>query len=263
MMQLEVTTHEPTAKAHETPLLFVHGAWHGAWCWEEHFLPYFAQRGYTAHALDLRGHGKSKGREKLRWASIANYVADVAQTVDQFGRAPVLIGHSMGSLVVQKYLETHQSPLGILLTPVPLSGVLRTTLKIMRRHPLVFLKANATLKLYPIVGSPKLTHEAFFSAEMPEQQVNEYFGHIQDESYRAFLDMMMFNLPKPQRVKTPMVVVGAERDAFFTCKEVEATARAYATQAQIFPGMGHNVMLERDWEAVAEHIATCLQEKGL
>lgn len=259
----ELTTHEPANKEHATPLLFVHGAWHTAWCWEEHFLPYFAQRGYVAHALDLRGHGKSKGQEKLRWVSLANYVSDVAQVTAQFERPPVLIGHSMGSLVVQKYLETHQAPLGVLLTPVPLNGVLRTTLKIARQHPLAFLKANMTLKLYHIVSTPRLAHEAFFSAEMPEQQVNTYFGHVQNESYRAFLDMMIFSLPRPKHVKTPMLVIGAEKDALFTRKEVEATAHAYATQAHIFPGLGHNVMLENGWEAVAEHIATCLNEKRI
>lgn len=262
-MEPELITREPENKVHDTPLLFVHGAWHDAWCWDEHFLPYFAQHGYAAHALDLRGHGKRKDREKLRWVSMSNYVSDVAQVAAKFERPPVLIGHSMGGLVVQKYLETHQAPVGILLVPVPLSGVLRTTLNIARRHPLEFMKANLTLKLYHIVGSPRLAQEAFFSASMPEQQVNEYFGHVQNESYRAFLDMMMFSLPHPKRVKTPMLVLGAEKDAIFNRKEVEATARAYATQAQIFPDMAHNMMLESGWEAVAEHILTCLSEKGI
>ncbi|MBA2678378.1 MAG: alpha/beta fold hydrolase, partial [Ktedonobacteraceae bacterium] len=231
-----LTTREPENKSHATPLLFVHGAWHGAWYWDEHFLPYFAQHGYVAHALDLHGHGKSEGQEKLRWVSIANYVSDVAQTAAQFERPPVLIGHSMGGLIVQKYLETYQVPAGILLASVPPRGVLRTTLSIARRHPLAFLKTNLTLKLYHIVGTSRLAHEAFFSAEMPEQQVNEYYTRVQNESYRAFLDMLVFCLPRPQRVKTPMLVLGAEKDVIFIPREVEATARAYATQAQIFPG---------------------------
>ena len=44
---------------HPVPLLFVHGAWHAAWCWDEHFLGYFADRGYRAVALSFRGHGDS------------------------------------------------------------------------------------------------------------------------------------------------------------------------------------------------------------
>jgi len=82
-MQLEIITQEPPAKPHPTPILFVHGAWHGAWCWAEHFLPHFAERGYSAHALSLRGHGASAGRAQLRRTRIADYVADVAQVAGQ------------------------------------------------------------------------------------------------------------------------------------------------------------------------------------
>src|ERR1700730_7729875 len=105
-MRLELTSSEPENKTHSTPILFVHGAWHGAWCWEEHFLPYFAEQGFTAHALSFRNHGNSESRGQLRWVRAADYVADVAQIVRQIGQPPVLVAHSMGGYVVQKYLET-------------------------------------------------------------------------------------------------------------------------------------------------------------
>ncbi len=215
------------------------------------------------HALDLRGHGKSEGREKLRWMSAANYVSDVAEVAGQMESPPVVIGHSMGGLIVQKYLESHRAPAGVLLASVPPAGVLRTTLSIARRHPLPFLKANLTLTLYAIVGTPQLSREAFFSAELSDQQFDAYYANIQNESYRAFLDMMALNLPHPRKVKTPMLVLGGEKDTIFTRKEVEATARAYATQAQIFPGMAHDMMLEKDWETVAESILNWLSSLGI
>ena len=64
-MRLEIIARAPAAEPRPTPLLFVHGAWHGAWCWDEHFLGYCARRGYAAVALSLRGHGGSGGRG--RW----------------------------------------------------------------------------------------------------------------------------------------------------------------------------------------------------
>ena len=99
---LELISRQPSGKTHRTPLLFVHGAWHAAWCWDEHFLPYFAAHGYEAHAVSLRGHGSSPGPKRLSWVSTADYVADVAATVQQFAVPPVIIGHSMGGFVVQK-----------------------------------------------------------------------------------------------------------------------------------------------------------------
>lgn len=132
-MQLELISQEPLVRTHRTPLLFVHGMWHGAWCWAENFLPYFAQNGYNAYALSLRGHGQSDGREKLRWTSLDDFVADVSQSVDQFEHPPVLIGHSMGGMILQKYLETHQAPAAILLASGPPRGLIPATLRVARR----------------------------------------------------------------------------------------------------------------------------------
>jgi pimeloyl-ACP methyl ester carboxylesterase len=262
-MQLETLTHKPEANPHPTPLLFVHGAWHGAWCWEDHFLPYFAQHGYTSHAVDLRGHGKSEGGDRLRGTSISHYVSDLTQIIGKLERPPVLIGHSLGGLVVQKYLEKHQAPAAVLLASVPPGGVLRTTLSIAVRHTLPFLKANLTMKLYPIVGTPQLTREAFFSPDMPDEKIKAHFARIQNESYRAFIDMMVLSLPHPKRVNTPILVLGGGRDTIFNRKEVEATARAYHTKAEIFPNLAHDMMLEEGWQEVADRILGWLAEQGV
>jgi hypothetical protein len=45
--------------------------------------------------------------------------------------------------------------------------------------------------------------------------------------------------------------------------EIEATARAYHTQAQIVPDVAHNSMLETQWERVAERILAWLHERAL
>jgi pimeloyl-ACP methyl ester carboxylesterase len=262
-MNLQVISKSPSADPRPTPLLFVHGAWHGAWCWAEHFLDYFAARGYHAHALNLRGHGNSDGRNRLRWTRISDYVADVAQVASALPAPPVVIGHSMGGLVAQKYLETHRAPAGVLVAAVPLSGVLAATLRILRHHPLQFLRANLTLSLYPIIGSPALTREAFFSATMPEAQVRDYCARLQDESYLGFLDMLLLNLPRPKRVQSPVLVLGAADDTMFHPDAIRATARAYATEAIIFPKMAHDMMLEPGWESVAARIVAWLNEKNL
>src|SRR5215475_7769604 len=80
-------------------LLFVHGACLGAWCWEDHFLPYFAKRGYHALALDLRGHGRSGGRAQLQEYALEDFVRDVAQVASRLSKPPIVVGHSMGGLI--------------------------------------------------------------------------------------------------------------------------------------------------------------------
>jgi pimeloyl-ACP methyl ester carboxylesterase len=262
-MHLELISRAPGSRAHATPLLFVHGAWHGAWCWNEHFLGHFAREGFAAHALSLRGHGGSDGRSRLRWTRLAHYVADVAHVVGQLPQPPVLIGHSMGGAVVQKYLETHVAPAGVLVASMPPAGVLGAALRLARRHPIVVAKASVTFNLLALVATPKLVREVLFSSSLPEDEVRSYGERLQQESYLAFLDMLALHLPRPSRVTTPLLVLGAARDILFQPNEVEATARAYQTQAVIFPDMAHDMMLEAGWNMVADRIVAWLADRGL
>lgn len=262
-MQLEVITREPAVDAQPTPVLFVHGMWHAAWCWSEHFLPYFAQHGYKSHALSLRGHGASEGRERLRWTPLAGFVSDVTQVVDQLESPPVLVGHSMGGMVVQKYLESRQAPAAVLLASAPPKGLISSTLRIARRHPLTFLKVSLTFSLIHNVKTPELYKEAFYSASITGKELTAYHARLQDESFRAYTDMVALNLPQPEKVNAPMLVLGATDDNLITPSEVEATAKAYNTRAEFFPDMGHAMMLDIGWQAVADRILDWLNEQGL
>ena len=67
---LEVLCRMPAGEARPTPLLFVHGAYTAAWCWDENFLPWFAEQGYAAYAVSLSGHGASRGRAYLDRAGL-------------------------------------------------------------------------------------------------------------------------------------------------------------------------------------------------
>ncbi len=262
-MDLELIKREPVTAAHPTPLLFVHGMWHGAWCWEEHFLPYFAQHGYKSYALSLRGHGASEGRERLRWTTLADYVDDVTQVVNQMEKPPVMVGLSMGGMIVQKYLESHQTPAAILMASLPPKGIFRAALRVAYNHPIAFLKANLTMSLIPVIKTPDMAKEMFFSADMSEEKLMTYFSCMQDESYRAFLDTLALNLPRPERVKTPMLVLGGDNDTVVYPSDNEATARAYGTKAEILPGLAHAMMLEDNWQAVADRILEWLSEKKI
>jgi len=262
-MVLEIISREAASNRHPTPLLFVHGMFHGAWCWDVHFLEYFARHGYDAFAVNLRGHGKSGGRDRLRWARVADFVDDVAVATRQLPRPAVVIGHSLGGFVVQKYLEQHDAPGAVLLSSPPPSGMLRTALRIARRRPFEFARCNLTFSLAPVIATPQLAREAFYSADFPDGELRAYWKRMQDESYMAFLDMLALDLPKPEKVKAPLLVLGAARDNMLDAREIEATARAYHTQAQIVPDVAHNSMLELQWERVAERIVAWLHERAL
>jgi alpha-beta hydrolase superfamily lysophospholipase len=117
------------------------------------------------------------------------------------------------------------------------------------------------MRMYPIVETPELAREAFFSADMPQEQLQGYFKRLQNDSYLAFIDMLILDLPKTKRVTTPILVLGAENDTIFSQKQHESTARAYNTQAEIILNIAHDIMLEANWRVVADRILTWLTEQ--
>jgi pimeloyl-ACP methyl ester carboxylesterase len=259
-MRLESLSKRPSDGERPTPLLFIHGMMLGAWSWDAHFLEYFARHGFAAHAVNLRGHGDSEGRDRLRWTRIADFVDDVDAAVRRLPGPPILIGHSMGGFIIQKYLEDHDVPGAVLLSSPSPAGLWRTALRIARRHPLAFARVNSTLDLRPVIATPALAREAFFSAEFPDEELRVYWKRMQDgESYLAFLDMVALNLPNPAKVTTPLLVLGVGRDNMLERRDIEATARAYHAEFEIITDVAHNSMLEARWEAVAERILVWLE----
>jgi pimeloyl-ACP methyl ester carboxylesterase len=258
---LEVIDKGPSRESNKAPLLFVHGAWHGAWCWDEHFLDFFAAKGYRSLAVSLHGHAKSPAPKAKRRCSIADFVDDVASVADTLPTRPVLVGHSLGGFVVQKYLESHDAPCAALLASIPPSGIARFLLSRFKLHPWLTARTlGVGRSLRCVADTPALARESFFSQSIPDADVARYAAQL-DEEYvgKMVLDVLLLDRPKPDLVTTPLLVLGAENDIIFTQQEVRATAAAYHTEAEFFPKMAHDMMLEPGWADVAERIHTWLE----
>jgi pimeloyl-ACP methyl ester carboxylesterase len=256
----EMISRRAAAPSDRPPLLFVHGAWGGAWMWEEHFLDYFAARGFDAHAPSLRAHGRSGAAGALRWLRLRDYVEDVARAAASLPRPPVIVGHSMGGLLVQRYVEAHPVAGVALLCSVPPSGMGRSALRVARHHPLVMLRVNLTLSLMPLIEDVEVAHHLLSSPAMPLDRFRPYHARLQDESVRAFAEMLVPARRRPP-AGTPVLVLGAAHDFLFDEHDVRATAAAYGVRAEIVPDIGHTVMLEPDWERFAGRLGDWLDER--
>ncbi len=82
--------------------MFVHGAWHGAWCWER-LLPILAGKGHEAVAIDLPGSGRDQTPPEE--VSLDRCVAQVAAAVDRLGDNVWLVGHSLGGATITAAAE--------------------------------------------------------------------------------------------------------------------------------------------------------------
>ncbi len=246
------------------PLLFIHGAYTAAWMWEEHFLPWFSERGFECHAVSLRGHGDSEGGARLDSASLRDYVSDVQRTARSLERPPVLIGHSMGGMVVQKCLETGATPpAAALLAPVPIEGLGWSIARMGFSRPLTLMQVGLLQSGFGAFVDSRSVSGAVFSDDLPAPLRDAYGARTQPESARALMDMLGMDLPNRRKMGElpPMLVVGAGRDAFFTSHEAAATARFYNAELTVEPGLAHAVMLEPGWERVARRLRSWLEEQ--
>jgi non-heme chloroperoxidase len=260
--ELEVLSRVPAGPAKPTPLLFIHGAYTAAWCWEEHFLPFFAEAGYASYAVSLSGHGASRGRKHLDSLAIIDYAKDMREVAKTLPSPPALIGHSMGGFVAQKYLERHSAPATVLMSSVPPQGLMASAVGIMFSKPALMTDLNNLMG--GSGASMETLREALFHQPIAVEDLARYYKKSQRESHRAIWDMTLFNLPRPLSVgKAPLLVLGAEFDHLIPVSLVEMTARSYGVKAEIFAGMGHGLMLERDWKKPAQRILDWLAEQGL
>jgi alpha-beta hydrolase superfamily lysophospholipase len=106
----------------------------------------------------------------------------------------------------------------------------------------------------------ELAKRFLFSADADEERIAEYVRRFGKESYRANLEMI-YNLPDARKIRTPMLVVGAENDALVSVRAIEKTARTYNADCNVFPGIAHDMMLERKWRSVADFIIEWLGKR--
>jgi pimeloyl-ACP methyl ester carboxylesterase len=99
------------------------------------FHSFLNAQGYDCYALDLSGHGASSGHEQLDEFGLADYTDDLTQAVAELPALPVLIGHSMGTLVAQRYLIDGKAAGVALLSPVPPTGTGGTASRLALTNP--------------------------------------------------------------------------------------------------------------------------------
>jgi len=255
---------KPNGGHDHATLVFVHGAFAGAWCWQEFFVPYFTALGWPTVAFSLRGHGTSEGAGLLDLASLSDYVDDLRRVLDTIDGPTVLIGHSMGGMVVQKYMEHGDAAGMVLLASVGPWGLLESAWHMSIARPALV----HGLSMLQAAGKPFINLDMFqdslFATHIPPERATYYAARFQRESQRVILDMTLWDVPRqPPRHAVPTLVMGAAEDVFIPRSMVARTARYFDADPVIVPGMAHAMMLEQTWRQAAEPMADWLRTHDL
>lgn len=260
---IAVTERLPSAGlSPKRPLLFIHGTGHGAWCWEEHFLPYFADHGYAAYALDIRGHGQSEGRDALMTFRLEDYIEDVlgvARTLqDQYGRLPILLGHSLGGLIIERVIDTDFLPLeaAVLIAPIPRGAgwnkSMNASLQAFGLWRLMRMLVRQQSAL--MYETPAVMRRAFFAPDMPPEQAEVYWRRMQPESWMHGDVTQVAPTKPPHPAAMPMLVICGALDRVFPPAVQQITAGYYQAEIRVIEGVGHELMLDVQWERAADVI---------
>jgi pimeloyl-ACP methyl ester carboxylesterase len=243
----EVRHVEAEDPAGRPPVLFVPGFGHGAWVFDEHWLGHAAQRGFPAYAMSVRGHGDSgSGPGGLR-----GYVHDVAQVAAGLPRQAVLVGHGAGALVVQRALARYPARAAVLVAPV--LGGFGTAVTALLRNPVGTVPA--------LFGGPlRLNRRQLLSREVPAERAREYQRRLGRASARAQWQLLLHRRAEPAVGRPPVLVVGGPDDRVVPQQALARAAERYGGAPLLFPGVGHDMMLDAGWREPVDAILDWLDK---
>ncbi|HQR52717.1 MAG TPA: alpha/beta fold hydrolase [Burkholderiales bacterium] len=245
------------------PLLFVHGGYVSASCWDVYFLPYFSRHGFECHALDLSGHGASEGREHLNSFGLDDYAADVARTAAALGEPPILLAHSMGTSIAERVAEREPVRAAVLMSPVPAMGTLAAAMKLALAEPAFFTEVSRASQGRYTAKTLRLMRDIYYSPDMSPEELVRFQVHFQPESSRAVTELTLLGLRAPRRLpRIPALVLGGECDAVFPPSLLCFSAIRWNAKLVEVPRAGHTIMLDRHWERAASEILHWLGQQS-
>jgi pimeloyl-ACP methyl ester carboxylesterase len=201
--------HSSSPLQNKPPILFLHGSFHGAWCWQEHYLPYFVEKGYPCVAFSWRGTGGTPAGEGVTKVKIVqdhcddfhalletlpsilgksesddNINVNVKKNHNENRLLPIVVSHSMGGIIVMKYLDElyskqpttkpNQVFSGIVsMCSVPPSGNSKTTMRYLRRSLLDTYKITVGFVLKKVISDDTICRECFFGGTMDDFGVSD------------------------------------------------------------------------------------------
>lgn len=246
-------------------IVFVHGMWSQRSVWDA-WLPAFVERGYACDAVCLPGHHAGARDSDVARLGFAECVETVASAASRFER-PILVGHSMGGLIVQQLasrlslraavLINSAAPRAVFpLRPVMLPG--------LARHFLRWGLWNGALRL-----STREAEYLLYSALDPSERERMVAATLGESGRIAYqlgfgrLGWSRVHEVDPSRIGCPMLLLAGRRDRMIPVGVSRAIARFYGTKLTYreLPDNAHWLLGEAGYRERISEVLAWLDER--
>lgn len=253
----------------KTPVLFVHGAFCGGWAFDT-FRQHFEAAGFETHAPNLPHHERGADLEALAQTGLKEYSDAISDYARGLRAPPVLIGHSLGGLVVQ--LAAAKAPIEglVLLAPSAPWGVPPTTFD--EHGNQLGLTMLGDYWRRPIPPDYRVARSNTLD-RLSREDARTAFARFVPESGRAvreamqwWLDHSMASQAPVYRIAAPVLAVAGGKDRVNPATTVRRVAARFPNgQAHFheFAEMSHWLVGEPESGDVAELALSWMKARGI
>jgi len=237
------------------PLVFVHGGWMDRTAWEPQ-VDHFADE-YRVVTLDVRGHG-STGATDADQYSIELFTDDLEALLSRLeGDQPILCGLSLGSMVVQEFLDRHpdSASAAILggavrsMPPVELPTAMKSLWSPLPALTTSLSLSGSTGTFQSMLQSIQATTGKRWLSVDPDVRAEaiDGVGDISAAEYRKIFDALyQYDPPELTGVETPTLVVHGDQEVSLVKRQGSQIAAEVADGTRVeLSDSGHLVNLDR------------------
>lgn len=250
-------------------IVLIHGLFVNNTSWKE-WKSYFEAKGYTVHAPSNPYHDgdpailRAKNNPEINKSTFRDVVMNIANLIDQLPEKPIIIGHSLAGLVVQKLVEMGKAVAGISIDGAPPKNVFAPFQTIKTVFPVV-----NPFKSGPFMGSREWYHYAFFNNMSKADSDIAYAKTAVPESRTVARNTLLDSFAKVDHslAHAPLLFIAGEKDNIFPASFTKKIAGSYKHSGSIvdlksFPGRSHFICGEEGWQEVADYILQWIEKGG-
>ena len=231
-------------------ILFIHGAYHAGWCWDE-VIKLLPPDKFTCHAIDLPGQGKNQAipKNKIKTQNYVDYTLDYIEQNNL--TSTVVISHSLGGVTLSKIIELIPEKISqaFFLTSVILDGS-----SFLEKFPEEVRKKYKQIAQEREDGSipPNIERikQLLFSGSKDSSELEGFLAKLEPQPISPYLEVI--NLNDFKKTSVPVTYIKCSKDNSLPAETFNEIFSNLPQNAQIIEIDANHEAMFSNPKAVAE-----------